>query len=83
MSKLIKAIVLKNQTIYGIGASPRGCVLLNSCNLSRHDIKNVGEVPGSDKINKLIPGTNIPICSENKIISAGNQVLGQSPGQAA
>ena len=22
-----------------------------------------------DKINKLIPGTNIPICSENKIIS--------------
>ena len=69
LSKLIKDIVLKNQTIYGIGASPRGCVLLNSCNLSRHDIKNVGEVPGSDKINKLIPGTNIPICSENKIIS--------------
>ena len=29
----------------------------------------MGEVPGSDKINKLIPGTNIPICSENRILS--------------
>ena len=68
LSKLIKTISLKKKSIYGIGASPRGCVLLNSCKLSKYDIHNVGEVPGSDKINKLIPGTNIPICSENKIL---------------
>ncbi len=69
LHKLIKAVTLKKKTICGIGASPRGCVLLNSCNLSRHEINNVGEVPNSDKINKLIPGTNITICSENKIVS--------------
>ena len=31
-------------------------------------IKNVGEVQGSFKINKLIPGTNIPIKNEKILI---------------
>lgn len=69
LSRLIKDISLRKKSVYGIGASPRGCVLLNSCNFSKYDIQKVGEVPGSDKINKLVPGTNIPICSENKIVS--------------
>ena len=69
LSRLIKNISLKNKIVYGIGASPRGCVLLNSCNFSKFEIHKVGEVPGSDKINKLIPGTNIPIYSENRILS--------------
>ena len=43
--------------------------MLNSCNLSKHQIGLVGEVPESLKCNKYIPGTDIMVINENKIIS--------------
>ena len=52
-----------------MGAAPRACVMLNSCNLTKNEIDLVGEVPQSLKCNKYIPGTNIMVMNENKIIS--------------
>ena len=52
-----------------MGAAPRACVMLNSCNLTRYEIDLVGEVPQSLKCNKYIPGTDIMVMNENKIIS--------------
>ena len=64
-------INLKNREkiIYAIGAAPRSCVLLNSSNLSKKEISLVGEVPESLKCNKYVPGTDIIVKDENRIIS--------------
>ena len=42
--------------------------MLNSCNLTKNEIDLVGEVPQSLKCNKYVPGTNIIVKNENKII---------------
>ena len=52
-----------------MGAAPRACVLLNSSNLTRNEINLVGEVSESLKCNKYVPGTDIMVRDENKIIT--------------
>lgn len=69
LRKLLLNLKKKKKTIYGMGAAPRACVLLNSCNLTKYEIDLVGEVPQSLKCNKYIPGTDIMVMDENKIIS--------------
>ena len=59
----------QKKRIYGIGAAPRACVMLNSSNLTRNEVNLVGELPQSLKCNKYIPGTNIMVKDENKIIT--------------
>ena len=60
---------LKKKKIYGMGAAPRACVMLNSCGLTKKEIGLVGELPQSLKCNKYVPGTDIMVKNENKIIS--------------
>ena len=67
--KLLTNLKKKNSKIYGMGAAPRTCVMLNSSNLTKNEINLVGEVPKSLKCNKYIPGTNIIVKNENKIIT--------------
>tara|TARA_B100000131_G_scaffold319717_1_gene366193 strand:- start:586 stop:1824 length:1239 start_codon:yes stop_codon:yes gene_type:complete len=67
--KLLINLKKKKSKIYGIGAAPRTCVMLNSSNLTKNEINLVGEVPKSLKCNKYIPGTNIIVKNENKIIT--------------
>ena len=67
MKKLF--IKLKEKKVYGMGAAPRACVMLNSCGLTNKEISLVGELPQSLKCNKYVPGTNIMVKNENKIIS--------------
>ena len=55
--------------IYGMGAAPRACVMINSCNLRKNEIKLIGEVSQSLKCNKYVPGTDIMVKDENKIIT--------------
>ena len=72
-NKKIKRLFLnlkkKGKKIYGMGAAPRACVLLNSSNLTRNEINLVGEVSESLKCNKYVPGTDIMVRDENKIIT--------------
>ena len=72
-SKKIKRFLInlkkQKKMIYGMGAAPRACVMLNSCNLSKNEIGLVGEVSQSLKCNKYIPGTDIMVKDENKIIT--------------
>ena len=51
-----------------MGASTKGNVILNYCNISAHDIPFVGEV-NMDKIGKFTPGSKIPIITEEDILS--------------
>ena len=57
-----------SNNIYGIGDDPRSCVMLNSSNITKKEIQLVGEVPQSLKCNKYVPGTNIIVRNENRII---------------
>ena len=69
IKKLLINLKKNKKKIYGIGAAPRSCVFLNSCNITNKQVNLVGEVPQSIKCNKYIPGTNIIVRDENKIIT--------------
>ena len=68
IKKLLGDLKKQKNKIYGIGAAPRACALLNSCNITKRQISLIGEVPQSLKCDKYIPGTNIIVRNENKII---------------
>ena len=69
IKKLFVNLKKKKKIIYAMGAAPRACVLLNSSNLTKNEIGLVGEVSKSLKCNKYVPGTNIMVKDENKIIT--------------
>jgi len=69
VKRLLINLRRQNKIIYGMGAAPRACVMLNSCNLTKNEIGLVGEVAQSLKCNKYIPGTDIMVKDENKIIT--------------
>ena len=68
IKKLIRSLKKNDKKICAIGAAPRGCMLLSTSKFTKLEIDFVGEVSGSFKINKLMPGTNIPILNEKMLI---------------
>jgi len=68
LNKFFYNLKKKGKKIYGMGAAPRACVMLNSANLTKNEIDLVGEVSKSLKCNKYVPGTNIMVKNEKKII---------------
>ena len=56
--------------IFGLGASTKGNVLLQYCNLGEL-IEEIGEI-NPKKFGKVTPGTNIPIVNQNKLIGSQN-----------
>ena len=69
IKKFLINLKKNKKKIYGVGAAPRACVLLNSCNITNKQVNLIGEVPQSIKCNKYVPGTNIMVKNENKIIT--------------
>ena len=53
----------KNKRILGYGASTKGNVILQFCNLTEKDISFIAEI-NKDKFRCYTPGTLIPIISE-------------------
>ena len=49
--------------VNGYGASTKGNVLLQFCNLTKNEIQGIAEV-NSEKFGRFTPGTCIPIISE-------------------
>ena len=60
-------IKLQNKTIAGISAPSRASTLINYLGLNNQIIDYICEVDHSLKLNKCIPGTNIPVVSEKKL----------------
>lgn len=60
---LIDSLVAAGKTIFGYGASTKGNVLLQYCNLTRKEIPYIAEV-NPNKFGSFTPGTLIPIISE-------------------
>jgi len=69
IKKLLINLKKNKKKIYGVGSAPRACVFLNSCNITNKQVNLIGEVPQSIKCNKYVPGTNIMVKNENKIIT--------------
>ena len=57
-----------NKTIYGVGAPSRATTLANFVGLNEGIIDCICEIKGSHKINHYLPGTRIPIVSEDLIL---------------
>ena len=68
INKLLNKIIKKKKIIYGIGAAPRACALINSANINKRQIKYIGEVASSAKCGKYIPGTKISVINENILL---------------
>ena len=65
LKKLLLTLKKQNKKILGYGASTKGNVLLQYCNINSNIITHIAEV-NSFKFNKYTPGTNIKIISENE-----------------
>jgi hypothetical protein len=62
---LIDVLVNDGKKIIGYGASTKGNVLLQFCNITANQIPYIAEV-NADKFGSFTPGTNIPIISEKE-----------------
>lgn len=65
LSNLIQKINSKGKRIFGYGASTKGNVILQYCNLSQKEIPFIAEV-NEDKFGSFTPHTLIPIISEKE-----------------
>jgi len=63
--EIIEALVKEGKKIIGYGASTKGNVLLQFCNITVNHIPYIAEV-NEEKFGCYTPGTNIPIISENE-----------------
>jgi len=57
-----------NKVVYGLGASTKGNVLLQYCQLDKTHLPAIGEV-NVDKLGCYTPGSLIPILSESEVIA--------------
>lgn len=63
LQDLLRALVADGKKIFGYGASTKGNVLLQFCDIGSTLIPYIAEV-NEDKFGAFTPGTNIPIISE-------------------
>ena len=63
LARLIKTLVADGKTVLGYGASTKGNVVLQFCNLTASEIPAIAEV-NEEKFGRFTPGTHIPIISE-------------------
>ena len=70
----LRELKLNRQTIYGIGASTKGNVILQYCGITPDLLPAIGEV-NDYKFGKLAPGSLIPIRPEDEILSLNPDYL--------
>ena len=68
LKDIIEILISNNNIICASGAAPRSCILLNDCKFSNKQIKYVFEVNDSKKIGKYVPGTNIKVIKEERLM---------------
>ena len=63
LMRLLKSLAADNKKVFGYGASTKGNVVLQFCNITSAEVPFIAEV-NPDKFGAFTPGTNIPIISE-------------------
>lgn len=75
LTEFLSTAKSEGKSVYALGASTKGNVLLQYFNINTALIKAIGEV-NHDKVGAFTPGTYIPIISENEIlISSPDYIL--------
>lgn len=64
----------ERKTVFALGASTKGNVVLQYCNISESDVAGVGEV-NSDKFGSYTPGTLLPILPEDDVLARNPDYL--------
>ena len=59
----------QHKTVFAIGASTKGNVIMQYCGISQNDIAGVGEV-NPDKFGSYTPGTLLPIIPEDEVLAS-------------
>ncbi|PWU05532.1 MAG: methyltransferase [Verrucomicrobia bacterium] len=70
----LEHIRAKKQSVLGYGASTKGNVILQFCNLTKNEIPAIAEV-NADKFGGYTPGTCIPIISEKEALKMNPDFL--------
>ena len=65
LTRLIRALNADGKKILGYGASTKGNVVLQFCNVTAQDLPAIAEV-NPEKYGRFTPGTNIPIVPEQE-----------------
>ena len=65
LNKLINNIIFKNNSIHLYGASTKGNIILQFCNINNSQIPFAAD-RNKEKWNRVTPGSNIPIISEEQ-----------------
>ena len=68
LHELLAPIKREGKRIYGIGAPARSTTLISYTGLDDGILDCVLEVAGSRKIGRYVPGTNIPVLDEDKLL---------------
>jgi len=66
---LLEPLLRSGLAIYGVGAPSRATTLINYLGLNDGILAGVFEVPNSKKVGRYIPGTRIPVISEDSLES--------------
>jgi hypothetical protein len=74
LKNLIEDFVDSGKKVFALGASTKGNVLLQYCELDSTKILAIGEV-NEDKFECITPGTRIPIVSESEVFNEDPEVL--------
>ena len=74
LKSLISEYNDRGKKIGALGASTKGNVLLQYCNLTEEEIFSIGEV-NEEKFNKLTPGSLIPIIKQEDLLKQKPDVL--------
>ena len=67
--QILKIVKKNNGPIFAKAFPGRAAILINILELDEKHIKGVYEKPGSKKIGHFVPGTQIPIISDNELFS--------------
>ena len=70
----LESIWEAGKTVYGIGASTKGNVILQYCGIDTDLLPRIGEV-NSEKYGKFTPGSRIPIVSEDEVLALAPDYL--------
>jgi len=72
--RFIKEQKIAGKRVAALGASTKGNVLLQYCQLTENDIESIGEV-NAEKFDCRSPGTNIPIIPEGDLLESRPDIL--------
>jgi NDP-4-keto-2,6-dideoxyhexose 3-C-methyltransferase len=66
---LVADLAARGEMLHGLGASTKGNVLLQYCELTPREVPTIGEV-NPEKFGRFTPGCNIPIVAEDVLLAS-------------